>query len=342
MKKGNTHNWFRTGLLASLVCAVVLSSCVNEDVSDCPAIMVKVVLANPDVPEGSDGADRDDLQDSTVERVSLYIFDENKELVDMRETAVGRIEPIAYPNVESFHFVALGNVAGNCQSSSLSVGDNVSSGSVNVRKSESPFCGIDLHEYPAELFWGNKDVLNDGSETGVIEVPVIRMVAGVYVRVVGLKDHMESKGVTGDDYADDKFSVVLGCGYNKLNFLGEPCCEVTRAASDAVNHISKGKTRTLKTGSEMFDLPGQSENAEESPKYFPVIATYDGMPVSVELFHDETSVTNVITTTMGGGQLAIYNNKLNIIDIIFKGDGSVVVKVSQVAWNEAVEIEVEF
>lgn len=342
MKKRNTCRFVGLGLL--LVTAFGLTSCLKDSLSGCPTLSVRVVFASAEDISGGSGSDLEDLQPTDVENVKLYVFDQSGTLLDIRQTMVGAIEPLNYPNVESFHFVALANVVQNCVHSELSQGDHVSTGNVTVNESAVSFLDMALHDYPDEVFWGNMDALNNEMSTDVIDVPIKRMVAGVHVRVFGLREHMEqSKGVSGDDYVDEDFAVVLGCGYNTLNYLGEVSCGLTRAVSYDVKHITSGKTQTLENSTEVFNLPAQPDVTGEGPNYFPILSTYDGSAVSVGLYHGDTMITSEeITTDRSGEPLHIYNNKMNIIDITFRTDGNVTVKVTQVGWNQDLDIEVDF
>lgn len=106
----NNTNKYGFLLVAALMLTGLLSSCLKENFDDCPRpfrLFIQAIDA--------------DLIDITstgeVDRVILFIFNENQQIVDAVElnaTKVKNREPVAinldYPGHQSLHFVAWGNV----------------------------------------------------------------------------------------------------------------------------------------------------------------------------------------------------------------------------------------
>lgn len=320
-----------------VVCCAFLGSCdIRDDMSHCPALSVRVTATAQSGQPGGGG----ELQDADIDRVSLYIFDQDDKLLDIRATQVGKLEFLNYPDVQRFGFVALANVKENFDTVPMDTGDPLSQGCVSLCRSGETFLGEELHNFPDELFHGAATAPNDHGQTRIVEIPVRRMVAGVYVRVLGLRDHMESQGVSGAAYADERFSLVLGGGYNSVDMLGQP--SYTARTHYAIKHMAKGQTQTPSPGKEVFNVPQQPAGQGQSAAYLPVLSSYEGAPLSVGLYYDEALIGDgVITADNTGGPLTTYNNKLSVVDIVFKAGGTIDVKVTQCEWKDVVEIEIE-
>lgn len=340
MKYRNTSPRFIPAVFFLSYCFMLISCNIGDDLSHCPTLGVRVVTADNTGTGGGD--DREDLQETDVDGVSLYIFDGNKKLLGHRATQIDRVELLDYPNVEQFHFVALGNVKDNFTPPTMGEGSTVDDGNILLCKSENGFLDMEIYNYPDEVFWGEKEKVKDNPTAEVVDVPVRRMVAGIYIRVLGLEEYMQAQGIPENDYTDDRFSILFGSEYDCLDFTGKPSL-TARTSGNGVKHLVKGKTQQLQSGKDVFNFPEQPADPDRSANYFPVISTYEGSPVSVGIYHDESLVEGaVITTERSGKPLTVYNNKFNVIDIVFREDSCIEVQVTQCEWEEVIDIEVEF
>ena len=102
-------------LLVAAVLAAMLTGCIKDDLAECSKLTLKV--------EGLNGTDIMDITSlGLVEDATLYIFDENRKLLETRNLSKDFIlakEVIKldnYPDNTKLHIVAWGNLKGGNQS----------------------------------------------------------------------------------------------------------------------------------------------------------------------------------------------------------------------------------
>lgn len=321
--------------LAALTAAfalVAFASCTHEILPDfcTTGIPLKVEVA------AAAGVDEDDITGGDISGVTLYVFNEGETLLEIIPTQVGKTEILNHRGTPTLRIVAVANVSAchvpelTCHTSTLT------SGEVCIRRTGSQYDGLDTSETPDDLFWGTIDVVNDPkANNGVVELPIKRMIAGVYVRVKKLREHV------GEPLAaDGDFRIVLGAPHDKLDFRGQAGCS-TRAAADPVNHLFTGSFRDV-SGSEYYEVPNQN-SATATSEFERVLGTAEGCPVTVSIYHNDTQVTTEpITADNEGNPLLVRNGKLNTITVFFGDNGSLDVSVIESAWGSAAPIEKEF
>lgn len=195
-----TEKRIKTISLCLIVC--LMFGCIREDTTGCDLTYTLVVKAY-------DLYDQE-LSSGEVSDVSLFVFDSNKVFIERIDARINENIVVRTSPGENTHFVAWGNVGGECHAySSILPGDSKDIGFVHLLpdpRSEFHFLS------PNDLFLGEKNTLNDG-QTNEIVLPVYRQVGSLAVTVRHLKTFTRSD--EGDYY------VVVREGYSVLDFSGK-------------------------------------------------------------------------------------------------------------------------
>lgn len=312
---------------------VLLASCIREDTSDCfTGVYIKVVVST--AVETGVGEDPDHIADADIESVSLYVFDGDKTLLEIIPTEVGKTEVLDHPGAGDLHVVAVANDINECQTTcDMTAGTSKhTDGYLSLTKTkQSHSCGAELYHNPDDLFWGSVDVPNTGkANSGPVELKIKRAVAGVYIRVRGLKDYMQDPQAS-----EDEFTVLFGAPYNRLSFQGQ--ASATRAASDPVNHSFTGSFRMIE-GKEYFEVPVQGGG---KTGFHNILASDSGAPVTISIYRgNELVLGRDITADSYGNRLTAKNGKLNTYDISL--DGNLTVTVKSLSWGVVPPVDKEF
>ena len=176
-------------LLVAAVLAAMLTGCIKDDLAECSKLTLKV--------EGLNGMDIMDITSlGLVEDATLYIFDENRKLLETRNLSKDFIlakEVIKldnYPDNTKLHIVAWGNLKGGNQS----VTDPKQLDDLKVELNSS-VDGFALS--PDCLYFGTKEVTSLGSGiVGGDGQVVIRLKTGTYtIKTLGLNNALKSYGL---------------------------------------------------------------------------------------------------------------------------------------------------
>lgn len=321
---------YRSGIRMRLAMVVAMAfavaGCMKEDFSDCIyGVMLKVVVAEQNGNTMGEG---------TFDNVTLYVFGTDGVLLESRSTQLGHVEILDYPGETTLRISALANVGDNEEVSEFTPGrTTLTQARVLIRRSLE---GTQLYRNPDDLFQGAIEVDYKAAieAGGVIELPINRIVGGVYVHVHALREYLDQPDAPSSD-----FHIVLGGRYNYRDFLGIPAYDGTRDMTDPVQYKFTGTFGSV-SGASRIDFPAQSGSAGKT-EYVTVLASDTGMSVSVGLYYKGTLVTSEpITSDSNGQPLMVKDNVLNVIAIDFRGDISVNIKRS--AWGSTVDIEKEF
>ena len=176
--------------LALAAFAMLATSCINEDLAECSKLTLKV--------EGlsSTGEILDITRLGDVTDATLYIFDENKKLLETRELekdfilAKEEIKLDKYPDNTKLHIIAWGNLKGGNQT--VTQPQNMDELKLQLKSSADGYA-----QSPDSLFFGTKDVTSLGS--GIVggdgEV-VIRLKTGTYtIKTIGLPASLSYYGL---------------------------------------------------------------------------------------------------------------------------------------------------
>lgn len=176
-------------LLVAAVLAAMLTGCIKDDLAECSKLTLKV--------EGLNGTDIMDITSlGLVEDATLYIFDENRKLLETRNLSKDFIlakEVIKldnYPDNTKLHIVAWGNLKGGNQS--VTDPKQLDDLKVQLKSSEDGFA-----QSPDCLYFGTKEVTSLGSGiVGGDGQVVIRLKTGTYtIKTLGLNNALKSYGL---------------------------------------------------------------------------------------------------------------------------------------------------
>lgn len=176
-------------LLVAAVLAAMLTGCIKDDLAECSKLTLKV--------EGLNGTDIMDITSlGLVEDATLYIFDENRKLLETRNLSKDFIlakEVIKldnYPDNTKLHIVAWGNLKGGNQS--VTDPKQLDDLKVQLKSSEDGFA-----QSSDSLYFGTKEVTSLGSGiVGGDGQVVIRLKTGTYtIKTLGLNNALKSYGL---------------------------------------------------------------------------------------------------------------------------------------------------
>lgn len=180
----NNTNKYSFLLVAMLLLTGLLSSCLNEDLSDCPRPFQVTIKALD--------ADLNDItEDGAVQQVILFVFNENGQVVYAFELTTDQIKnrkPIEikldYPGYNNLTFVAWGNLDEKVDFSQINTVKQMQDLYVKLKKQNG------IAQTSGDLFHGtiNVPVEYGGIEYGTSHVVEIsRKTAGVTITTVELK-----------------------------------------------------------------------------------------------------------------------------------------------------------
>ncbi len=335
MKRKYTYRNCLKAVPGMMFCLAAFASChlISDDYSNCPpGVAVKVtVRAATGVPG--------EITETDIQNVMLYVFDDAETLLEIIPTEIGKTEYLDYIGWGRLHAVAVANLGSAVRITAAEPGKTkLSDIRIALLKENQPdeLDGV-IHRCADDLFWGSVDIENKNMYEDVT-LPVKRVVAGVYVRISGLKRYVGNFAAQASD-----FHVVLGVQHNTLDFRGQPSF-ATRAVGD-VNHMLTGSFRIV-GGWEYLELPIQ-EAPYSSTGFEKIMATDDGMPVSVAIHYNGTLLPcGRLTADKTGNPLSLKNGLLNTIEIDFTGSdpdlGFVTVTITALNWGVVPPFEKKF
>lgn len=154
--------------------AFVSASCIKDDLGDCPAPRTpgfSLLLKAFDADGGS-------LDSETIKDITLYIFDADKALLDIRNVLLSETVTLDYPGHDNLKLVAWGNgKQGALLMPALKEGDHLETAFVSLIQTRTtlPVAGS-----PNDLFYGTIDI-TPAADASVRELPLRRKVSGVTI-----------------------------------------------------------------------------------------------------------------------------------------------------------------
>jgi len=145
-------------LIAVLLLTGLLSSCLKENFDDCPRpfrLFIKAI-----------DADQNDITASgEVERVILFVFDENQQIVDALELNANAVKSreavniaLDYPGHRSLKFVAWGNIDGSVEFPEKASVKQLSDLYLKLKNISATKATSAVAQTPPDLFHGSLDV----------------------------------------------------------------------------------------------------------------------------------------------------------------------------------------
>ncbi len=286
----------------SAILVLLALGCTKEDNSICfrPTLSIKAY-------ETVDGNSEQENQ-TLVSDVSIYIFDENELFLEYIECVAGDDVEIDYPGHNKLNIVSFGNdKGGNVFMPAFNVGDHISNGIVSMRSMDvkSGDRSKDFYVFPDDLFFGSLPINKSADPWQVIEIPLRRKIACANITVVGL----EKRFGIGKDQADE-LSVNLGHTFSTLDFYG-------RFGGDKAHYKPVGEFDEKK----YFVTPT-----------FNLFPSVPGSSLSMELYHNDKQLANIIANDNGEPLIAVEGKMLNIL-LVFVSDSQVSVSFVTTPWG---------
>lgn len=192
----NNTNKYSFLLVAALLITGLLSSCLKEDLSDCPRPFQVTIKALD--------ADLNDItEDGAVQQVILFVFNEHGQIVSAFERTADQVKnrtpidiKLDYPGHKSLKFAAWGNLDEKVDFSQISTVKQLTDLYVKLKSQSTTLATATVAQSPGDLFFGNLEVPVEygGIEPGrshVIEIT--RKTAAVTITTINLKQWNNSK-----------------------------------------------------------------------------------------------------------------------------------------------------
>lgn len=171
-------------LLVALLLTGLLSSCLKENVADCPRPFQVTVKALD--------ADRNDITESgDVEQVILFVFDENQQIFKtftMTANEVKQRKPIdirmEFPGYKSLKFAAWANLDSKVDYSQINTVQQLTDLYVKLKSGQVTRNMITVAQSPGDLFFGSHDVEVEFGSTEMgrsHEIQIFRKTASVII-----------------------------------------------------------------------------------------------------------------------------------------------------------------
>lgn len=178
--------------------------CIDEKNTDDCAITYTLVVKAYDLSGKA-------LSSEEVSDVSLFIFDGNYTFIERIDTRINESIAIQVPRAEDAHFVAWGNVVGECYAyAPILPGDPKDVSFIHLL----PDPRSDAHYLSSnDLFLGERNI-SDSKQASEIVVPIYRQVGSLAITVRHLN--------TFTGYDDGDYSIVVRESHSVLDFSGRP------------------------------------------------------------------------------------------------------------------------
>lgn len=202
-------------LLVAVALAAMLTGCIKDELAECSKLTLKV--------EGLNGTDITDITGlGLVEDATLYIFDENKKLLETRKLdkdfilSKEAIKLDNYPDNTKLNIIAWGNLEGGNQA--VTDPKQLEDLKVQLKSSADGFA-----QSPDSLYFGTKEVTSLGSGiVGGDGLVVIRLKTGTYtIKTLGLNNALRSYGLKSAADFDFYINRTLNTHDNKGALTGD-------------------------------------------------------------------------------------------------------------------------
>lgn len=326
MKAEHIQNRFlKLRSLAGICLSALINftSCLDEDLSNCQSeegLIIKVVLSTQNQqPEPTDISD-----------VKMYIFDKEKCLLEMRSTAIDKLEYLNYPG-QDIKIIVFANTGDQLLLTQPATNEHIDKGELSLKKA-TVFANHDIYHTINDLLWGGLDIPNP-VEPGVeriFEIPARRITPGVFIRIYGLDQYAGARGW------NNSFAINLVAKYNKIDFYGNV------SASETPIRYMPPLGRPTQSDSDIWESPGGNNT---NVKFFNIFSTDDGSPVSVDIYSGQDLV-HTVSADSNGMPILAQNGQMCIIEIYFHSgggnEGDITVNVTEAKWGYVPPIVQEF
>lgn len=309
-------------LLVAGALAVMLTGCIKDDLAECSKLTLKV--------EGLDansGQILDITRQGLVTDATLYIFDENNNLLEARDLSADfilakeEIKLDKYPDHTKLKIVAWGNVKGGNQT--VAQPKTLDELKLQLKSTEDGFA-----QSPDSLYYGAKDnvetlgdgiVVKDESDREI----AIRLKTGTYtIKTIGLPNALKAYGLKS---ASD-FDFYIDQTLNTYNNAG-------KLEGDSIGYNPEGEYDSAQE----WLTKGVIDNAALGGKQ----NSFSGKNLGVAIKSKDESVDKTLYTDDEGNPFEIPEGGRLDVQILFGEDGTISARMRITPWG-VVEEDIEF
>lgn len=288
-------------LVCFLALVALATSCLKEDRTDCDTPRTFTLTVRAYDNSG------DEVAESEVKEVRLFVFDADMCLTEYIDTQVGQSVTVVVPKGEDAHVVGWGNLVGGLQ--------NYTSPVVGMHKSDfivSPLPdtrAVSYAQSPDDLFMGDITI-EPAEQEGEKILPIYRQMGSMTVLVRGLKQYA---GFSSDDYR-----IIVHETPSAMDFYG-------KFTGSMVAYRPQGSFVT-NSGEEELHAPAFNLAPTDAEMY-------------IDIYHDTQLVASVSDNT-NGSKIAVSRGELTNVLIVFTGKGTledpavITVSVSLTGWGD--------
>lgn len=298
---------YRNPFKAICLClaALALVACTKEDNEGCPTwlpVTLKVVVTPT---SGEDAL----VEPDAIRDVRLYVFNETECFVDQLSARVNETVTLDYPEAGPLHLVVVANAdQANETVTAFNTGDPISNGSICIRQTDI-YQDSPIYCSPSDLFHGEIRVLNNGTQSENLTLPISRIVAGVNVTLKGIRDYAGA--------VNENFAVILHSKYHTVDFGGNP-------RGDNIAHrppIAFFDANRVPSKTCMADL-------------FNIFSTRQGEEVTLKVYYEDTLIDTITADSDGQPLKAVNGKYLHIVADYSRSDGMITVIAETTPWGQ--------
>ena len=294
MKKEYVQYNLLKRLCLAVASLLVFSGCIKDNINYCTYPSIRVVAV---APVGADPIDPHDVQ-----QVVFYVFDQNEKFIDKFTAPLNVCVRLNYPDERNLYVVGLANVDdASVLVSRLCPGAPMSDGLVSLKQLHD-YLSQPIYASASDLFLGEMCITNSLTSEKTFDLPMKRMVAGVNVKIRGLKEFAHT--------SDEDFRVVVSTDHNAFDFYG---------------NLFGANTNYLPGGMFLSHTPSRYETSG-----FNIIAEPKGPPITIKIYHGNKLI-DTINADSDGNLLTARNGW--ILEVRIDYIGSVKVTIINAQWG---------
>lgn len=294
-------------LLVAGALAVMLTSCIKDDLAECSKLTLKV--------EGLNGGEILDITRlGLVTDATLYIFDANKNFLEARELskdfilAKEEIKLDKYPDNTKLHIVAWGNLKGGNQT--ITQPKNMDELQLQLKSAEG------YAQSPDSLYFGTKEVtsLGSGLVGGDGEV-VIRLKTGTYtIKTLGLPNALKAYGLKSASDFDFYIDQTLDT-YNNAGVL----------SGDSVTYNPEGEYDATREWLTKGVIDNESLGGKQN--------SFAGENLGIKITSNDGTVNRTLYEDVEGNPFEIPEGGRLDVQILFGEDGNISARMRVTPWG---------
>jgi len=275
-----------------------LVSCIREDLDACAPVGVRVVTGPLSW--------QDAIEEQEVQKVRMYIFDENLLLLEARDSELNKPEFMNYPG-RKLHVVTLANTLDRVLLTEPSLKESKEKGMIALLPGD-PYSNLEPYLVTDDVIWGEMDVntLNTTQVEKIFDLPIRRITAGVLVRLYGLDAYAKKQ------QWNEPFAVVLESRHEKADFYGRSHI----AESGYVQYVPLLQAAPANYR-DVYECPGR----DFGNQYVNILGADESSRIDVFIYSGDQLVYSTKSKEELDDMLTVRNGRMHLIEMYFKDGG---------------------